>query len=413
MAQQYTEALVNRFLRYVAIPSESVPKAKVIPSSEGQWKVAQLVAEELKALGLQEVDVDEHACVTAFLPGNVEGVPAVGFSAHMDTVPVGLSDEVHAQVIHYEGGDVCLNAEKDLWIRVTEHPELNDYVGQDIVFTDGTSVLGADNKAGLANIMQTLEILIKENRPHGDIRVAFVPDEEIGLFGSKALDLDKFKVDFAYTIDGAERGEVVVETFNAGEVRIEIDGVTAHPISAKGVMVNPLIVATDIMSHFDRLDTPEHTEGREGYFWFKTIQSTPRHATLNLNIRDFDLTQYEARKQFVRDVIKFEQVRHPKAKIVAHMEDIYGNISSFLGDDRTAIDVIYEALDELGIKPITKPMRGGTDGSALSARGLVTPNYFTGAHNFHSSAEFLPIPSFTDSLAMTLKLVELLAKKQK
>jgi tripeptide aminopeptidase len=240
-----------------------------------------------------------------------------------------------------------------------------------------------------------------------------VPDEEIGLFGSKVLDLDKFKVDFAYTIDGAERGEVVVETFNAGEVRIEIDGVTAHPISAKGVMVNPLLVATDIMSHFDRLDTPEHTEGREGYFWFKTIQSTPRHTTLNLNIRDFDLTQYEARKQFVRDVIKFEQVRHPKAKIVADIEDIYGNISSFLGDDRTAVDVIYEVLDELGIKPITKPMRGGTDGSALSARGLVTPNYFTGAHNFHSSAEFLPIPSYTDSLAMTLKLIELLSQKRK
>ena len=248
MKHEYADELTERFLRYVAVPSESNPAAGVVPSTEGQRELARLLAGELQAMGLEDIEIDEHSILTAKLPGNVSGAPAVGFVAHLDTVPVSLSPEVHPQMLHYEGGDVCLNAEKDIWLRLAEHPELADYAGQDIIFTDGTSVLGADNKAAIANVMTMLHVLSSGDRPHGEIRVAFVPDEEIGLCGSKLMDLNKFKVDFAYTIDCCAVGELVYETFNAGSVLFEIEGVTAHPMSAKGVLVNPLLVATDIIT---------------------------------------------------------------------------------------------------------------------------------------------------------------------
>ena len=281
----YVDELRDNFLRYVAVSSESDPKAGRVPSSEGQRELAKLLARELEALGLVEIELNEHAILTALLPANVEGAPAVGWVAHLDTVPVSLSPDVKAQVIHYEGGDVLLNAQKDIWVRLEEHPELAAYAGQDIVFTDGTSVLGADNKAAVANVMTMLAVVTRENRPHGDIRVAFVPDEEIGLCGSKLLDLKKFKVDFAYTIDCCALGEIVWETFNACSVSIRIKGVTAHPMSAKGVLVNPLLVATDLINRFDRLQTPEQTEGKEGYWWFTDCEANAAECRLTMNIR--------------------------------------------------------------------------------------------------------------------------------
>ena len=328
----------------------------------------------------------------------------------MDTVDVGLSPEIHPQVIHYTGGDVCLNQAKDIWIRLAEHPELSNHVGEDIIFTDGTSVLGADNKAGVTNIMTALEILVTEQIPHGDIRVAFVPDEETGLRGSKLLDLDRFKVDFAYTVDGGELGQLVYETYNAAEVHIDIEGVTTHPASAKGVLLNPILVAVDLMANFNRLETPENTDEREGYYWFKNMSANPARAHLQINIRDFDDKTFEARKQYVRDVVQLIAKRYPRAKINADIEDIYRNISGGLGEDRYPIDVMYEALKSLNIEPKTVAMRGGTDGSALTARGLVTPNYFTGSYNHHGYAEFMPIESFVASLDMTLKVIELISK---
>lgn len=213
-------------------------------------------------MGLENVHVDEHAIVTAVLPATMRGVPRIGFVAHLDTVDVALSPEVHPRIQRFDGGDVCLNPERDIWLRVAEHPELLPYKGQEIIFTDGTSVLGADNKAAIANIMTMLEIMTSERPAHGEIRVAFVPDEEIGLWGSKLLDLERFDVDFAYTIDCCAVGELVYETFNAGSVIFEIDGVTAHPMSAKNVLVNPLLVAADIMAGFDRAQTPSIPRAR-------------------------------------------------------------------------------------------------------------------------------------------------------
>lgn len=411
MKHEHAEELTDRFLRYVAVPSESDASAGVVPSTEGQRELARLLESELQAMGLEEIELDEHAILTAKLPGNVPGAPVIGFVAHLDTVPVSLSPEVHPQILRYEGGDVCLNAEKDIWLRLSEHPELADYAGQDVIFTDGTSVLGADNKAAIANVMTMLHVLSSGGRPHGDIRVAFVPDEEIGLCGSKLMDLNKFKVDFAYTIDCCAVGELVYETFNAGSVLFEIEGVTAHPMSAKGVLVNPLLVATDIINCFDRKQTPEETDGKEGYWWFTGMQSNSSRCTLHMNIRDFDRECYEARKKYVQSVVDFVRIRHKRAKITVKFTDVYGNIVESLGEDRAPIELMYEAAHEIGVEPKTIAMRGGTDGSALSAKGLVTPNYFTGGLNFHSNAEFLPVPSLCKSLEMTLKILELAVKK--
>lgn len=410
MTMPYVKELQERFLRYVAVSSESDANASVVPSSEGQRDLAKLLREELREMGLVEIELNDHAILTARLPGNVDNAPTIGFVCHLDTVPVNLSPNVKAQVLHYEGGDVCLNAAEDIWIRLIEHPELADYAGQDIVFTDGTSVLGADNKAAIANVMTMLSIMTHENRPHGDIRVAFVPDEEIGLCGSKLMDLDKFKVDFAYTIDCCALGEVVYETFNAGSVFIDIKGVTAHPMSAKGVLVNPLLVATDLINRFDRQQTPECTEGKEGYWWFTDCEANASACHLKMNIRDFDRKNYEARKAYVLEAVEAIRAQYPRAKIDVKLVDVYNNIIDSLGDDRWPIDLIYQAADLINVKPNTIAMRGGTDGSALSVKGLLTPNYFTGAHNFHSYAEFLPLPSLHKSLEMTLTILDLAAK---
>ena len=411
MSQNYAHMLTERFLRYAAVNTQSDGSAGQVPSTPGQLELARMLSGELEDMGLENVHVDEHAIVTAVLPATMRGVPRIGFVAHLDTVDVALSPEVHPRIQRFDGGDVCLNPERDIWLRVAEHPELLHYKGQEIIFTDGTSVLGADNKAAIANIMTMLEIMTSERPAHGEIRVAFVPDEEIGLWGSKLLDLERFDVDFAYTIDCCAVGELVYETFNAGSVIFEIDGVTAHPMSAKNVLVNPLLVAADIMAGFDRAQTPEHTEGKEGYWWFVGMESNPAHATLRMHIRDFDRERYEARKAYVGKVVEYVRARHPGARIDWKAEDVYGNISNTLGEsDRYPIALMYEAVRALGITPNTIAMRGGTDGSALSARGLVTPNYFTGGLNFHSFAEFLPIPSFLKSLEMTLKILELAAK---
>ncbi|WP_294845670.1 peptidase T [uncultured Gilliamella sp.] len=407
-----TEQLVERFLRYVSIPSQSAAGCAHVPSTPGQTQLAKLLEQELLQLNLQDVHLDEHSIVTAKLAGNDPSAPNIGFVAHLDTVDVALSDKINPQRVTFTGQDILLNKEKAIWFCVDEHPELMKYLNQELIVTDGTSVLGADNKAAIAVIMTMLDQLQQQNSPHGDIYVAFVPDEEVGLNGAKKLDLTRFKPDFAYTIDCCELGEVVYETFNAGSATIEIQGVSAHPMSAKNVLVNPIRVANDIINCFDSFQTPEHTEGKEGYYWFNDIVGNQSTTTLKMSIRDFDLASYQARKAYIQEVIKLIRVKYPKAKVECHITDTYSNIANYLGEDRRCIDLIYQSFELLGIKPNTIAMRGGTDGSALSARGLTTPNYFTGAHNFHSCFEFLPLSSFLKSFEVTMKIIELSAKGQ-
>lgn len=409
MTSPLASQLTQRFFRYLAITSQSDAAATTLPTTPGQLDMARALAQELQTLGLDEIVLDEHATVTAVKKGTVPGAPRIGFITHIDTVDVGLSPDIHPQILRFKGEDLCLNASKDIWLRVEEHPEINAYLDEEIIFSDGTSVLGADNKAAVTVVMTLLENLTAEQQ-HGDIVVAFVPDEEVGLRGAKALDLKRFDVDIAWTIDCCEKGEIVFENFNAASASIHFTGVTAHPMSAKGVLVNPLLMAMDYISHFDRQQTPEHTEGREGYVWFNGMEAVQGHAHLSASIRDFDKASFERRKQQIADVAKKIAAQYPTAKVEYSISDIYSNISNAIGEDKRAIDLLFEAMTTLGITPKPTPMRGGTDGAALSAKGLLTPNFFTGAHNFHSQFEFLPVKSFEASYQVALQLCLLAAR---
>ncbi|MBQ6663871.1 MAG: peptidase T [Firmicutes bacterium] len=409
--------VTEKFYRYAAVSSQSVEGCPTVPSSPGQTELAKLLMEELAALGLTDISMSDTSVVYSRLPARLpEGhapVPAVGWVCHLDTVDVGLSPDIHpVRIENYQGGDICQNAEKDLWIREAEHPELKQYIGQDLIVSDGTSVLGADNKAAIANIMTALEVLQHDpSIPHGEIHVCFVPDEEVGLRGSKTMDLKLFPVDFAYTIDCCELGEVVYQTFNAGSARVRITGRSAHPMNSKNNLVNPCVIAVDLVNFFDRAAMPEHTEGTEGFIWVDTIQAGELTATVDLLIRDHDKGKYEAKKDYIRAACELLKKKHPDAGIELTMSDTYANILDAVTDEnRKGIDYLYEAMDELGITPKTIAMRGGTDGSYLSTQGLLTPNYFTGAHNFHASSEFMPMESVEKSVRMTLKLIELITR---
>ncbi|WP_312054559.1 peptidase T [Pantoea brenneri] len=408
MTDKLETQLAERFFRYLAVSSQSDAKSTTLPSTPSQHAMAELLAAELRALGLEQVVIDQHATVTAVKPGNRPDAPRIGFITHIDTVDVGLSPDIKPQILRWQDQDLCLNADQDIWLRRDRHPEIAPYIGQEIIFSDGTSVLGADNKAAVTVVMTLMENL---NGDHGDIVVAFVPDEEIGLRGAKALDLEtRFNVDFAWTIDCCELGEVVYENFNGAAAEIRFTGVPAHPMSGKGVLVNPLLMAHDYISQFDRQQTPEQTEGREGYIWFNEIQANASQAILKASIRDFDLASFAERKQQLQQQAQAIAARYPTGKVEITLTDIYSNISNALGEDRRAIDLIFKAFSALDIEPKVIPMRGGTDGAALSAKGLLTPNFFTGAHNFHSRFEFLPLPSFVKSYQVAEKLCYLAAE---
>ncbi|MDO5028758.1 MAG: peptidase T [Bacillota bacterium] len=408
----------EKFLRYLAIESQSNKDNPQVPSSQGQWTLARLLAEELKDLGLEDVKINDYAVVQGVLKKRLKTdreVPTIGWVCHLDTVDVALSPEIKPVIIrNYQGGDIVQNQEKNLVLKVSEFPELESYKGQDLIMSDGTSVLGADNKAAIANIMTVLEYLkANPHVDHGQINIAFVPDEEIGLRGARKIDFDSFKVDYAYTIDSCQIGEVVYETFNAGSGKVKIKGVSAHPMSAKGKLVNPLMVAVDFINLLDRSQSPENTEGREGYIWVNGLSSDVINAEIDLNIRDHSKAGYENKKAYLRQAVDLIKAKYPKAEISIDLQDVYANIHDAVRDDnRACIDNIYKVFEDLDIEPITLAMRGGTDGSYLSSQGILTPNYFTGAHNFHSRGEFLPMDSAEKSCLVTLKLIEEAAKDQ-
>lgn len=410
------EKLTERFFRYAAITSQSKAGAGICPSTPGQRELAEVLKADLEALGLVDLEISEFSVLTGRLPSNLPSghrpVPTVGWVAHLDTVDVKASPHVRPQVIkNYQGGDVVLNQEKQLYIKADQHPELKKYLGEDLIVSDGTSVLGADNKAAIANIMVALETIISENRPHGELYFAFVPDEEVGLIGAKHMDFSKFPVDFAYTIDCCELGEVVYQTFNAASAFIDITGVTAHPMSSKNTLVNPALVAVDLVNCLDRMETPEHTEGTEGFIWVEGLTANAASARVSLKIRDHNKAKYEARKRFIQDAVAYVQAKNPKAGIKLEIVDVYGNIQDAISEEnKQCVDYIFQAMAELGIEPKDIAMRGGTDGSYISTKGIPTPNYFTGAHNFHSNCEFMPMGAVEKSCLMTLKLIELIAE---
>ncbi|MCI5826497.1 MAG: peptidase T [Arcanobacterium sp.] len=402
------EPILDRFVRYVQVPSQSDAASDSVPSSPSEWEMARLLESELQELGLAEVHVSEFACVTAKLPATNSTAarrPAIGFVTHFDTADAGLSPHVNPQIVRsYDGGVIALG--ESAVLDPAQYPALARYVGQDIVTTDGTSVLGADDKAGVAAVMDSLAQVVQSEAEHGEVYVAFVPDEEIGLLGAKHLDLQRFTPAYAFTVDGGELGELVYETFNAARASIDIEGVAAHPIDAKGVMVNPVLVATDFIAMFDRLQTPENTDGRDGYHWIQEMHATPARAQLIVNIRDHDRERFEWRKEYVQRAVALLAERYPRADIACTIHDEYGNIHDALTEEnKVAVEQLKAAFAAVGITPITAPTRGGTDGSYLSAQGLFTPNFFAGGHNFHSKYEFLPVPSLEKAAAVVRTLI--------
>ncbi|WP_216379398.1 peptidase T [Arcanobacterium phocae] len=385
--------LVERFMRYAAITSQSDARQTSVPTTPGQTELAELLANELRGFGAHDVVLDDHACLTARFPATTAG-PTIGFCAHLDTADVGLSPHVQPQIVRYTGEPIVLGAGHVL--DPEQYPVLEDYLNHDIICTDGTSVLGSDDKAALASIMTALAHL--DAAPHPEIVVAFVPDEEIGLRGIKTLDLARFDVDAAYTVDCEGQATIAYETFNAGQAIINITGVSAHPMSAKGVMVNPNLVAYDLIGCFDRSQTPECTAGREGYIWVHSIDGNQAQTQVLLHIRDHDRARYESRKDEIRAAVAHIQSAHPRAHITCEITDVYSNIADAL-DPQTqwVVDDMRQAVRATGCEPVPLIMRGGTDGSYLSSQGIPTPNMFTGGFNFHSAHEFLPLPEFERS----------------
>lgn len=407
------EKLLKNFLNYVKISSQSNEDNEEIPSSPGQLKLAKKLAEELSDLGLRDISINDFGVLQARLdPRGIGSDKAykIGWVCHLDTVDVALSDKINPKLIrNYKGGDIILNSKEDIRIKAEEEGDLVNYINDDIIVTDGKSVLGADNKAAIANVMTALGYL-KENPSisHGEIFIAFVPDEEIGLRGVRKIDFDKFDVDFAYTIDCCKLGELVYETFNAASGRLKIRGVSAHPMSSKGKLVNPIMIAHDFISMLDRAKMPENTENREGYIWITDINSDVINCEIKLNIRNHDKKKFEASKDYLREICKILKIRYKKAKIELEIDDVYANIKDCVNEDnRVAIEKLKKSFEKLKIKAEIIPMRGGSDGSFLSTRNILTPNYFTGAHNFHSYKEFLPMNSFFKSFLVTLDLMSL------
>ncbi len=402
--------LRDAFLRYTKISSQSVRHGEGLPTSEGQQQMVMHLKNELHDMGVTDADLHSNGILIAKIQGNTDA-PAISFMSHVDTVDIGASPDVHAHIVEFTGDDFYLDKEQKIQFKVDDYPSIKAHKGDEIFVTDGSSVLGSDDKAGVAVMMGLARYLTTNNVKHGDVYLAFVPDEEIGLKGAKALDIRELPVKFSYTIDCSDGvGSFSYETFNAAEANITIKGVSIHPGRAYHILVNPVLVANDIIESFSDKDTPEYTKGYEGYYYFYSIEANPMEAKLNLNIRDFDLKKFEKRKEHVLDIIAKIQKKHPKAEITVDMYDVYANIANYLSQDKKPIELVEKSLANLGIEIQRAPLRGGTDGSVLSAKGLMTPNIFTGGYNVHSIFEYLPLAALEKSLDNTIEMVRILGE---
>ena len=396
--------LLNRFLKYSSIPSQSKEGVAEVPSTLGQFILAKELKKELEEMGLDSINLSSYGVLTARLKGNGD-YPKIGWICHLDTADISLSEVVHHILVeNYLEEEIKQKNGKR--ITTETNPELKKHIGKDILFSDGTSVLGADDKAAISIVMEAISIIIENSLEHGDIYLAFTPDEEVGLKGAKALDLSLFPVDWAYKIDCQEKGEVVWETFNAGKATVRIEGVSAHPMSSKGVLVNPILVATEIISLLPEKQRPEETEGKEGFIWVKGIKGDSSNAELSILIRDHDKEKYENKKTVIEEAVKVARSNNPRAKLTLEIEDTYSNLIESMNEkNRIAVDNLKAALKINGIEEKPMAMRGGTDGSFISTKGIFVPNYFTGASNFHSTSEFWPLEDGKASLKVTLSLM--------
>lgn len=399
----------ERFLNYVKFDTTSDEESFTTPSTPGQIELAKYLVEELKDIGLSNVELDEYGYVYATLPANInKQVPVVGFIAHMDTSPAVSGKNIKPRVIKYEGEDIILNEELDVILSSKDFPSLNNYIGEELIVTDGTTLLGADDKAGIAEIITALEYIVKNNIKHGTIKVAFTPDEEIGR-GADKFDVAKFAADFAYTMDGGPIGELQYENFNAAGVKISIQGRSVHPGSAKGQMINAVLIATEIAQAFPKDEVPEKTGGYEGFYHLTGLTGSEEEATMSYIIRDFDKDNFERRKQKVLEIVESINKRYSQPIVEALIYDQYYNMKEKFTDAMYIIDLAKEAMEEIGVTPNIVPIRGGTDGARLSYMGLLTPNLFAGGHNFHGKYEYIPIKAMEKATELIVKIVEKVA----
>ena len=405
--------LVERFIKYVKIDTQSDENSKFCPSTNKQFNLANEIVDELKNIGLQDISLDENGYVMATLPTNIDKkVPTIGFISHIDTSPDMIGANVKPQIIeNYDGEDIILNKEKNIVLSPEDFPQIKNYVGQTLITTDGNTLLGADDKAGIAEIITAIEFLI--NNPdikHGTVKVGFTPDEEIGR-GADLFDVKKFNADFAYTVDGGELGELEYETFNAAEAKINIAGRNIHPGVAKGRMINSILVGTELNSILPKNQKPEYTTGHEGFFHLLDFRGSVDNTTLKYIIRDFDRDKFESKKKLMSDAVKFLNSKYGKDIIDLKITDQYYNMKEKIVPVIQIVETAKRAMIELGIEPKIFPVRGGTDGSKLSFMGLPTPNIFTGAHNYHGRFEYVPVQTMEKAVEVIVKIIELFTEE--
>ena len=404
--------VLNRFLNYVKFDTQSDELTNMTPSTPGQYKFAEYLKEKVEEMGLTEVSLDENGYLFATLPANSSRpLPTVGFIAHLDTSPDMSGRHVKPQIVKaYDGGDICLNAEAGVYLRPSEFPELLHYVGQDLVTTDGTTLLGADDKAGIAEIMGAVEYLMAHPEiEHGKIRIGFNPDEEIGR-GAHKFDVERFGCDWAYTMDGGEIGELEYENFNAAVAKITFNGRNVHPGYAKHKMVNSMRVATQFAIMLPRWETPEHTEGYEGFYHLVGMEGTVEKTELTYIIRDFDRDRFERRKKEFEHLTRKINKEFPDC---AHLEikDQYFNMREKVEPVSYIVEIAEQAMKNAGLTPKVVPIRGGTDGAQLSFKGLPCPNIFAGGLNFHGRYEFVPIESLNKAAEVIVEIAKLVAQR--
>jgi len=407
--------IIDRFISYVTIDTESDPNSQTTPSTQKQWNLANKLVEELKTIGLQDVTIDDKAYIMATLPSNVNHeVPVIGFVSHFDTSPDFSGANVKPQIItNYDGKDIILNAEKNIVLSPNYFKDLLQYKGQTIITTDGTTLLGADDKAGITEIVSAMEYLIQHPEiKHGKIRIGFTPDEEIGR-GAHHFDVEKFGAQWAYTMDGSQIGELEYENFNAAGAKITFKGKSVHPGYAKGKMINSMLIANDFINELPKGETPQETKGYEGFFHVHHLTGSIEETVLELIIRDHNKVKFEKRKDLIGKIAKKINKKFAKQFgediVIAEVRDQYYNMKEKVLPVKHIVDIAEKAMRELNIKPIIKPIRGGTDGSQLSYMGLPCPNIFAGGHNFHGKYEYVPAESIQKATEVIVKIAELTA----
>lgn len=406
-------ALVERFLKYVSFDTQSSEETEVTPSTPGQMVFAKYLKEELESIGLEDITLDEHGYLFATLPANIDKpVPTIGFIAHMDTSPDMSGKDVSPRIVqNYDGSDIVLCAEENVVLSPSQFPELLDHKGEDLIVTNGKTLLGADDKAGIAEIVSAI-VYLKEHPEikHGKIRIGFNPDEEIGL-GAHKFDVEKFGCDWAYTMDGGEVGELEFENFNAASAKITFKGRNVHPGYAKNKMVNSIRVANRFCAMLPAHETPEHTEGYEGFYHLISFNGDVEQTTVAYIIRDHDRARFESRKKKIERFVSEINAEYGEGTATFELRDQYYNMREKIEPVMHIIDTAFAAMEAVGVKPNVKPIRGGTDGAQLSFKGLPCPNIFAGGLNFHGRYEFAPIQNMEKAMKVIVKIAELVAIK--